>query len=148
MLVPRSMAGEKRMISGLEGTLLHLAHCHMGVLDASPASRTEPGAGPSPGLKRPSCRQLGSERERRASAHNLSMTQAEFNSLWKETPACEQGMVLLKNWYETDAGALDLLPILTNDLEQPLCIDPDVELFVRHRNSCRECGELHRNGAR
>jgi hypothetical protein len=40
------------------------------------------------------------------------MTQDEFNSLWKEMPACEQGMVLLENWYETDAGALDLLPFL------------------------------------
>lgn len=33
-------------------------------------------------------------------------------------------MTLLKEWYDSDPGALSLLPILTDDPEDPLCIDP------------------------
>jgi hypothetical protein len=74
------------------------------------------------------------------------MTQAQFNDLWTKMPACEEGMVLLKKWHDTDSGALSLLPILSKDLDQPLCIDPDVESFVRHRNSCTKCDLLHQQG--
>lgn len=76
------------------------------------------------------------------------MTQSEFNDLWKvaggdkKMPACKEGMVLLKKWHDSDSGALVLLPVLTDDLEQPLCVDPDVESFVRHRNTCKECISL------
>jgi len=61
-------------------------------------------------------------------------------------PACKKGMVLLKKWHGTDSGALSLLPILSNDLDQLLCIDPDVESFVRHRNTCAKCSLLHQQG--
>jgi len=60
-------------------------------------------------------------------------------------PAREGGMVLLRRWHETDSGALTLLPILTDDPEQPLCVDPDVEAFVLHRNSCPKCFGLRKS---
>ena len=72
------------------------------------------------------------------------MNQVEFNRLWANPPVCEQSMVLLKRWHDTDSGAIALLLVLTADPEQPLCIDPDVENFVRHVVSCRECAGLWR----
>jgi hypothetical protein len=61
------------------------------------------------------------------SAGLIFMIEAQFIELCrrssggqKSLPACEEGMVLLKKWCDTDAGVLALLPVVTDDLEQPL----------------------------
>jgi hypothetical protein len=71
------------------------------------------------------------------------VTQGDFNAIWDpspgqdfDPPACEEGMVLLKEWAEQEPALMQQLPSVPQE-----GVGPFAERFFRHISTCANCNE-------
>jgi hypothetical protein len=71
------------------------------------------------------------------------MTQDEFNAIWDSSPgedfdppACEEGMVLLKEWAEHDSALMQWLPLVPEK-----GVGPFAQRYFHHVSTCPNCNE-------